>query len=158
MPVTVSAISNGSLVSSIHARLFLSVVFLLTAYKNGEGRALLEGQHLSHELQTIHSRPIFCEHRESERAGLQNRCPQRYTCTGVWAIRFLGSVFATAHVICSSRRCVYILLFIVFLGRRVLLLFFPAIVRGTARRTSSCIDFVWLHRTNTQDVSCEWSH
>jgi hypothetical protein len=158
MSVTVSAISNGSSVSSIHARLFLSVVFLLTAYKNGEGRALLEGQHLSHELQTTHSRPIFCEHRESGRAGLRNRRPQRYTCTGVWVIRFLGSVFVTARVICSSRCCVYILLFVVFPGRRVLLLFFPGTVRGTARHTSSCIDFVRLHRTNTQDVSCEWSH
>jgi hypothetical protein len=59
MSVTVSAISNGSSVSSIHVRPFLSIVFLLTTYKNGEGRALLEGQHLSHELQTTHSRPIF---------------------------------------------------------------------------------------------------
>jgi hypothetical protein len=38
----------------------------------------------------------------------------------------------TARVICSSWRCVYILLFIVFPGRRVLLLFFPMTVRGTA--------------------------
>jgi hypothetical protein len=80
------------------------------------------------------------------------------TCTGVWAIRFLRSVFATAHVICSSRCCVYILLFVVFPGRRVLLLFFSTIVWGTAWRTSFCIDFVRLHRTNTRDVSCEWSH
>ena len=34
----------------------------------------------------------------------------------------------------------------------------PATVRGTAQRTSSCTDFVRLHRTNTRDVSCEWSH
>jgi hypothetical protein len=40
MSATVSAISNGSSVSSIPAQPFLSVVFLLTAYKNGEGRAL----------------------------------------------------------------------------------------------------------------------
>jgi hypothetical protein len=33
----VSAISNESSVSSIHARPFMSVVFLLNAYKNGEG-------------------------------------------------------------------------------------------------------------------------
>jgi hypothetical protein len=38
------------------------------------------------------------------------------------------------------------------------LFFFPATVRGTALRTSSCTDFVRLHRTNTRDVSCEWSH
>jgi hypothetical protein len=57
---------------------------------------------ISRELQTTHSRPIFCEHRESGREGLRNHRPQRYTCTGVRAIRFLGSVFATARVICSS--------------------------------------------------------
>jgi hypothetical protein len=57
---------------------------------------------ISRELQTTHSRPIFCEHRESGRAGLRNHRPQRYTCTGVRAIRFLGSVFATARVICLS--------------------------------------------------------
>jgi hypothetical protein len=37
---------------------------------------------------------------ESGRAGLRNHRPQIYTCTGVRAIRFLGSVFATARVIC----------------------------------------------------------
>jgi hypothetical protein len=31
-------------------------------------------------------------------------------------------------------------------------------VRGTALRISACIDCVRLHRTYTQDVSCEWSH
>jgi hypothetical protein len=36
----VSAISNGSLVSIIHAWPFLSALFLLIAYKSGEGRAL----------------------------------------------------------------------------------------------------------------------
>jgi hypothetical protein len=107
---------------------------------------------VSRELQTAHSRPIFCEHRECGRAGLRNHRPQRYTCTGVWAIRFLGSVFATARVIVHS------LLFVAFPSCRVLLFFFPATVRGTALRTSSCTDFVRLHRTNTRDVSCEWSH
>jgi hypothetical protein len=34
---------------------------------------------------------------ESGRAGLRNRRPQRDTCTGVWAIRFLGSVLAIAR-------------------------------------------------------------
>jgi hypothetical protein len=34
----------------------------------------------------------------------------------------------------------------------------PAAVRGTALHTSSCIEFVWLHRTYTRDISCEWSH
>jgi hypothetical protein len=31
-------------------------------------------------------------------------------------------------------------------------------VRGTALRTSACVDCVRLHRTYTRDVSCEWSH
>jgi hypothetical protein len=31
-------------------------------------------------------------------------------------------------------------------------------VRGTVRRTSCCIDFVRLYRTNTRVVSCKWSH
>jgi hypothetical protein len=87
--------------------LFFSL--LLTAYKNGEG-----GLFQSRELQTTHSRPIFCEHRESGRAGLRNHRPQRYTCTGVQAIRFLGSVFATARVICLSSCFVHSLLFVVF--------------------------------------------
>ena len=54
---------------------------LLTGYKNGEGELFQ-----SRELQTTHSRPIFCEHRESGRASLRNRRPQRYTCMGVHAI------------------------------------------------------------------------
>jgi hypothetical protein len=53
-------------------------------------------------LQSANSRPTFCEHRESGRAGLRNHCPQRYTCTGVRAIRFLGTVLATARFIRSS--------------------------------------------------------
>jgi hypothetical protein len=31
-------------------------------------------------------------------------------------------------------------------------------IRGTAMYTSSYIDFVRLHRTNTRDVLCKWSH
>jgi hypothetical protein len=31
-------------------------------------------------------------------------------------------------------------------------------VRGTALRTSVCVDCVRLHRTYTRDVSCEWRH
>jgi hypothetical protein len=48
------------------------------------------------------SRPTFCEHRECGRAGLRNRRPQSDTCTGVRAIRFLGSVLATARIVCST--------------------------------------------------------
>jgi hypothetical protein len=33
----------------------------------------------------------FCEHKESGRVSLQNRRPQRYTCTGVRTIRFSGA-------------------------------------------------------------------
>jgi hypothetical protein len=94
-------------------------------------------------LRTAHPRPTFCEHRECGKVGLRNHRPQRYTCTGVRAIRFLGSVLATARFIRSTstdqaphRRA----------------------VRGTALCTSVCVDCVRLHRTYTRDVSCEWSH
>lgn len=36
--------------------------------------------------------------------------------------------------------------------------FAASAVRGTALCTPVCIEFVWLHRTYTRDVSCEWSH
>jgi hypothetical protein len=57
---------------------------------------------LSDALQTTHPCSTFCEHRESGRADIRNRCLQRYTCTGVWAIMFLGRVLATARFICST--------------------------------------------------------
>jgi hypothetical protein len=89
------------------------------------------------------------------RAGLRNRYPQRYTCMGVPCagdIRFLGSVFATGCLIRSTQR----LLCLSRTTRAAVLI--TATVRGTARRTSSCIDLVQLHRTYTRVVSCEWSH
>ena len=46
--------------------------------------------------------PVLCEHRVSERADLRNHRPQSYTCMGVWAIRFLGSVLATARFVRST--------------------------------------------------------
>jgi hypothetical protein len=49
-----------------------------------------------------HPRPTFCEHRQCGREGLRNRHPQRHTCTGVRAIRFLGSVLATARFVRST--------------------------------------------------------
>jgi hypothetical protein len=49
-----------------------------------------------------HSRPTFCEHRQCGRAGLQNRRPLKDTCTGVPAIRFLGSVLATTRFFRST--------------------------------------------------------
>jgi hypothetical protein len=51
---------------------------------------------ISDALHSAHSRPTFCEHRESGRASLRNRRPQRFTCTGVRAIMFLGSILKTA--------------------------------------------------------------
>jgi hypothetical protein len=72
-------------------------------YKHvGGGHSSYYTKNLSDALQSAHSRPTFCEHKESGRAGLRNRRPQRYTCTGVWAIRFLGSVLATARFIRSG--------------------------------------------------------
>jgi hypothetical protein len=72
-------------------------------YKYGEGgrysgyaNSLLDALHLAH------SHPTFYEHRENERAGLQNHRPRRYTCTGVRAIRFLGSVLTIALFIRSD--------------------------------------------------------
>jgi hypothetical protein len=96
---------------------------------------------LSDALHLAHFRPTFCEHKESGRAGLQNHRPQRYTCTGVRAIRFLGIVLTTARFVRSTRAD-------------------PVLWRRstTALRTPVCINFVRLHQTYTRDVSCEWSH
>jgi hypothetical protein len=58
--------------------------------------------HFSDALRTVHPRPTFCEHRECGRAGLQNRRPQRDTSTDVRAMRFLGSVLATARFVRST--------------------------------------------------------
>jgi hypothetical protein len=62
----------------------------LTMYKNGGVRSSGQTNNLLAELQTTHPRSTFCEHRKSGRAGLRNRRSQRYTCTGVRAIKFLG--------------------------------------------------------------------
>jgi hypothetical protein len=86
---------------------------------------------LSHTLQTTRPRPIFYEHIESRRESLRNRRLQIYTCMGVRVIRFLESIFATARVIRSIHRSfVYILFFIVFPGRHVLLFFFQRPFKG----------------------------
>jgi hypothetical protein len=53
-------------------------------------------------LRTAHPRPTFREHRKCGRAGLRNRRPQRDTCMGVRAIRFLRSVLATARFVRST--------------------------------------------------------
>ena len=85
----------------------LSFSLLLTAYKNGEG-GLFQLRELSHANCKQHIPVPSSASTESGRAGLRNHRPQRYTCTGVRAIRFLGSVFATARVIVHS------LLFVAF--------------------------------------------
>jgi hypothetical protein len=68
--------------------------------------------------------PTFCEHRESGRASLRNRCPQSYTCMGVRAIRFPGSVLATARFVRSTKFLIV------------------GVVQGTALLTSVYIDCV----------------
>jgi hypothetical protein len=84
-------------------RSFLSVPLTLHVYKyGGGGHSSGYASSLSNALHSAHSRPTFCEHTESGRAGLRNRRPQRYTCTGVRAIMFLGSVLATARFIRSG--------------------------------------------------------
>jgi hypothetical protein len=62
---------------------------------------------------------------------LRNRRLQIYTCMGVQVIRFLESIFATARVIRSTHRFFfYILFFVVFPGRRVLLFLFRRPFKG----------------------------
>jgi hypothetical protein len=103
----------------------------------------LHANSLLDALHSAHSCPTFCDHRESGRAGLRNRHLQSYICTGVQAIRFLGSVLGTARSI-RSTNADPVPPFDVF--------------RGTVLCTSACINCVLLHRTYTRDVSCEWNH
>ena len=69
---------------------------------SGHDNSTREHTTFSDALRTTHPRPTFCEHRQCGRAGLWNRRPQIDTCTNVWAIRFLGSVLATARFVRSS--------------------------------------------------------
>jgi hypothetical protein len=57
-----------------------------------EGRFSGDANSLSDTLQSTHSCPTFCEHRESGREDLRNRRLQMYTCMSVRVIRFLGAV------------------------------------------------------------------
>jgi hypothetical protein len=87
--------------------MLLSVPFLCACTNTEEVEEVnlllvTHANNLSDVLHITHSRPTFCKHRDSGRAGLQNRRPQSYTCTGVRAIRFLGSVIATARSLCST--------------------------------------------------------
>jgi hypothetical protein len=69
---------------------------------SGHDNSTREHTTFSDTLRPTHPHPTFWEHRQCGRACLWNRCPQRDTCTGVRAIRFLGSVLATARFIRSS--------------------------------------------------------
>jgi hypothetical protein len=68
----------------------------------GHDNSTREHTTFSDALRIAHPRPTFCKHRRCGRADLRNRRPQRYTCTGVRATRFLGSVLATARFVRSS--------------------------------------------------------
>jgi hypothetical protein len=109
-------------------------------------RIRMEGEHTRVANITSLSYLLWAQ-RDSGREGLRNRRPQRYACTGMQTIMFLESVLATARFIHSISNASSI--------SDVRLI---ATVRGTTRRTSSCIDYVRLHRTYIRDVSCEWSH
>jgi hypothetical protein len=85
-------------------------------------------EHLSDALLSAHPRPTFCEHRESGRAGLRNRRPQSYICTGVRAIRFLGSVLATTRSVRSTN---------------------ADPVPHRRRRSRGCTAYICLHRLRT---------
>jgi hypothetical protein len=78
---------------------------------------------LSRELQTTHPRPIFYDHKKSVRASLRNRRLQIYTCTGVGAIRFFGKRIRDCSRDLFDPALLFILLFVVFPGRHVLLFF-----------------------------------
>jgi hypothetical protein len=106
-----------------------SVPLPLRVYKyGGGGRSSGYANILSDALHTAHSRPTVCEHRESERVGLRNRRPKSYTCTGVRAIRFLGSVPATARSVRSTNDD-------------------PVLRRR--RRSRDCTAYICLHRLHT---------
>jgi hypothetical protein len=94
------------------------------------------------QTRTTHPRPTLCEHRECKRAGLRNCRPQSDTCRVCGRSGFWG---AYSRLLSSS-------------ARPTLIKFLTAgTVRGTALRTSACVDCVRLHRTYTRDISCEWS-
>jgi hypothetical protein len=69
---------------------------------SGHDNSTREHMTFSDTFRTTHPRSTFCEHRQCGIAGLRNHRPQRDTCTGVRAIRFLGSVLATARFVRSS--------------------------------------------------------
>jgi hypothetical protein len=148
--------SNGTSFLALMARSLVFVALLpsMCMYKyEGGVRSSGYTNSLLDTLHSVHSCPTFCEHRESGRTGLRNCCPQRYTCTGVRAIRFLGSVLATAHFIRSGSSSS-----VPFKGLHCVHL--PA---------SSAYDYIEhthemsrvngvINALSIRDVSCEWSH
>jgi hypothetical protein len=138
----------------------LSFSLLLTTYKNGEG-----GLSSGHARSPTHVANSTClphllrAQREWESRPPKSPSTEIHLHRCVSDFIFLGRVFATARVIRSTQRCfVYIMLFIVFPGATSAAVLFLETVWGTGLRTSTCIDYVRLHRTYTRDVSCEWSH
>jgi hypothetical protein len=118
-------------------------LFITTLEWNNDSRA---SRLSKNAVQTTYPCSIFCEHRMSGRIVLRNHRRQRYTFMRVRAIRFLGSVFVTAHVVCLSTslsRCfVYILLFVVFSETRVVALL-------PEDRSRDCTTYIFLHRLRT---------
>jgi hypothetical protein len=102
--------SNGSLVSSSNGTtvtVHCPSPLPLSVYKyGGGGRSSYYVNNVSDALHSAHFGPTFCEHRESGRAGLRNCCPQRYTCTGVRAIRVFRERTrdCSLHPLCFFRR------------------------------------------------------
>jgi hypothetical protein len=130
------------------ARLLLSVVLLPSFWL----RIRMEGEDtlpvtraISHIRWKQHVPVPPSASTESGRAGLRNRHLQN-TCTGVRAIRFLGSVLTTARFIRSTSSALYTSVVCLLVT-----------VWGTAWRISFCINGLRLHQTWTWDVSCEWN-
>jgi hypothetical protein len=137
----------------------LSFSLLLTAYKNGEGglfrvrvkslTQIANNTSLSHLLLTLRERERWPPKSSSAEIHLHG-------CVG-------DQIFGERIRDCSLDPFDLALLRLHPVLRRLpratcVVVLLLATVRGTAWRTSSCIDLVRLHRTYTQDISCEWSH
>jgi hypothetical protein len=110
----------------------------LRMYKYGGGRhSSSDANSLSDVLHLAHSRPTFYKHRESGRAGHRNHRPQSYTSAGVQAIKFLGSVLATARSVRSNNVD-------------------PVLRRR--RRSRDCTAYICLHRLRTTTSNIHTRH
>jgi hypothetical protein len=122
------------------------------------GRTLPVMCDLSHALQTARPRPIFYEHRESRREPPKSPSADIHL-YGCASDQIFGEHIRDSS--CDPFDPPLLLLHPVL--RRLpratrAIVFVSATIQGIVRCTSSCIEFVWLHRTYTRDVSCEWSH